>query len=58
MFEPQGGYIESLKTGKRTKLTKKGMTYHLEVWMKARDKEDEIMEVDQAEGSFSWQGIP
>ena len=63
VFEPDSGYIQNIQTGKKTPLVKEGKVYKLKVWVKARHKEDELMEVESEEASskdssFSWQGAP
>ena len=65
VFEPDGGYIENIKTGARTQLKKEGMIYKLDLWVKAEKKEDELMAVESAtpssgsgENPFKWQGWP
>ena len=64
VFEPDGGYIENLSTGKRTQLSKEGAAYKLKMWVKARNAEDELHKEEEYVASveglhpFSWQGIP
>ncbi len=64
VFEPHGGYIQNIATGRVTPLIKEGVTYKLQMWVKARDQEDELNEVEHQasmegqEPSFIWQGIP
>ena len=64
VFEPNGGYIENLSTGKRTQLSKEGAAYKLKMWAKARNAEDELHKEEEYVASveglcpFSWQGIP
>ena len=48
LFEPQGGYIENMSSGARTELRKQGMVYVLDVWVKARNAEDQIAAVEEA----------
>ena len=66
VFEPGGGYIENMKTGRRTALRKEGRAYKLDMWVRARDDEDVIMAVDEeamqeeesGDQPFSWLGAP
>ena len=64
VFESGGGYVENLKTGVKTSMRKAGKGYKLDLWVKARNKEDEIMEVegeanrDSKNVGFRWQGTP
>ncbi len=63
VFEPEGGYIESVTTGARTNLTKAGTAWRLDVWIKARNDEDitPVEAEEQAQrgnGPFNWQGTP
>ena len=62
--ESEGGYVENLKTGVKTSMRKAGKGYKLDLWVKARNKEDELMEItggasgeNKSEG-FKWQGTP
>ena len=60
VFEPQGGYIQNIKTGKKTALVKEGAAYKLKMWVKAKDAEDELNQLGREDkpSTFSWQGIP
>jgi hypothetical protein len=62
VFEPDGGYIEHIKSGNRTRLKKQGTVYTLDVWVKARNSEDELLDLEegspQKESPFSRQVIP
>ena len=63
VFEETGGYIENIKTGIKTPIRKAGKAYKLDLWVKAREKEDELMEVEISQGNegpedFSRQEIP
>ena len=55
VFEPEGGYIERISDGNRTKFKKKGAVYVLETWVKARSQEDQIAAVESSD--FSWQDV-
>ena len=63
VFEPDGGYVENIKTKEKTMLRKEGTVYKLDIWVKAKNGEDELMDVDEEEGrdqqgTFSWRAIP
>ena len=63
VFEDTGGYIENIKSGTRTPIRKAGKAYKLDLWVKAREKEDELMEVEIGQGSeepedFNRQELP
>ena len=54
VFEPDGGYVERIKDGSRTRFAKQGSVYVLEMWVRARNSEDQIAGVEKAK-DFSWQ---
>ena len=54
IFEPDGGFIERIKDGSRTRFKKKGAVYVLETWVRARNSEDQIASVEP-NSDFSWQ---
>ena len=56
VFEPDGGYIEKISDGSRTKMEKNGTIYTIKVWAKARNAEDEINTVSsEHKTGFAWQ---
>ena len=64
VFESEGGYVENLNTGVKTSMRKAGKGYKLDLWVKARNKEDELMEItggtsgENKNEGFKWQGTP
>ena len=64
VFESGGGYVENIKTGIKTSMRKAGKGYKLDLWVKARNKEDELMEVEGSQdkpsssSGFTWREIP
>ena len=55
VFEPEGGYIQEISTGKSTPLRKQGHVYMLDAWVKARSPEDQVMSLEAAPATFSGQ---
>ena len=55
VFEPEGGYIQEMATGKSTPLRKQGHVYMLDAWVNARDKEDHVMSLEAGQATFAWQ---
>ena len=55
VFEPDGGYIENLNTGGKTSLRKDGAVYKLDVWIRARNAEDQVNAIETTEQGFTWQ---
>jgi hypothetical protein len=61
VFEPDGGYVENMSNNKKTMFYKDGLAYRMDMWVKARNQEDELMNVDEERSeeapTFSWQNF-
>ena len=61
VFEPDGGYVENMNSSKKTMFYKDGLAYRMDMWVKAKNQEDELMNVDEEKSEeappFMWQDL-